>query len=166
MKSVYSAVWTGSLNKAACASSLQVELCVITHNTDTAFISNYWVIITFSMFFLQFSACFISLASKNKPKPEKESCYVVCYRTSGANKFKKLERFFPPIRVNLMKILPWLPNTANAIKKGVRICHVICTCRIESDSKRWTQFLTSIFPELYMICECSTLHLKEKVLCF
>jgi len=24
---------------------------------------------------------------------------------------------------------------------------------IQGDSKRWTQFRTSIFPELYMICE-------------
>jgi hypothetical protein len=25
--------------------------------------------------------------------------------------------------------------------------------KIQSDSKRWTQFCTSIFPELYMVCE-------------
>ena len=24
---------------------------------------------------------------------------------------------------------------------------------IQRDSKRWTQFRTSIFPELYMVCE-------------
>ena len=24
---------------------------------------------------------------------------------------------------------------------------------IQGDSKRWTQFRTSIFPELYMVCE-------------
>ena len=24
---------------------------------------------------------------------------------------------------------------------------------IQHDSKRWTQFCTSIFPELYMVCE-------------
>jgi len=27
---------------------------------------------------------------------------------------------------------------------------------IQRDSKRWTQFLTSIFPELYMVCGRST----------
>ena len=27
---------------------------------------------------------------------------------------------------------------------------------IQDDSKRWTQFRTSIFPELYMVCEWST----------
>jgi hypothetical protein len=25
--------------------------------------------------------------------------------------------------------------------------------QIQRDSKRWTQFRTSIFPELYMVCE-------------
>jgi len=28
--------------------------------------------------------------------------------------------------------------------------------KIQGDSKRWTQFRTSIFPELYMVCERST----------
>jgi hypothetical protein len=28
--------------------------------------------------------------------------------------------------------------------------------KIQRDSKRWTQFLTSIFPEIYMVCERST----------
>jgi len=27
---------------------------------------------------------------------------------------------------------------------------------IQGDSKRWTQFSMSIFPELYMVCELST----------
>ena len=30
------------------------------------------------------------------------------------------------------------------------------TTELKSDSKRWTQFRTSIFPELYMVCEWST----------
>ena len=34
---------------------------------------------------------------------------------------------------------------------------------IRDDSKRWTQFRRCIFPELYMICERSTWHLKEEV---
>jgi len=37
---------------------------------------------------------------------------------------------------------------------------------IQRDSKIWTQFRTSIFPELYMACEWSTYHLKEEVLYF
>ena len=37
---------------------------------------------------------------------------------------------------------------------------------IQSASKRWTQFRTSIFPELYMVCEWSTYHLKEEVVNF
>jgi hypothetical protein len=36
--------------------------------------------------------------------------------------------------------------------------------KIRCDSKRWTQFRKSIFPELYMVCEWSTGHLKEEVL--
>jgi len=27
---------------------------------------------------------------------------------------------------------------------------------VQCDSKRWTQFRTSIFPELYTVCEWST----------
>ena len=32
--------------------------------------------------------------------------------------------------------------------------------------KRWTQFRTSLYPELYMVCEWSTWNLKEEVLNF
>jgi hypothetical protein len=32
--------------------------------------------------------------------------------------------------------------------------------KTHSDSKRWTQFRTSIFPELYMVCEWYIKHLK------
>ena len=38
--------------------------------------------------------------------------------------------------------------------------------KVQGDSKRWTQLRTSMFPELYMVCEWSTLHLKEEVLNF
>ena len=34
---------------------------------------------------------------------------------------------------------------------------------IQVYSKRWTQFRMSIFPELYTVCEWSTLHLKDEV---
>jgi len=44
------------------------------------------------------------------------------------------------------------------------VCKAFFTVKIQRDSKRWTQFLTSVFPELYMVCEWSTLHLKEEVL--
>jgi hypothetical protein len=37
---------------------------------------------------------------------------------------------------------------------------------IQRDSKRCTRFRKSIFPELWMVCECSTLDLKEEVLNF
>jgi hypothetical protein len=37
---------------------------------------------------------------------------------------------------------------------------------IQDDSKRWTLFRTSVFPELYTVCERSTQHLKEEVLKF
>ena len=30
------------------------------------------------------------------------------------------------------------------------------TTKVQRDSKRWTQFRTSIFPELYTVCERST----------
>ena len=33
--------------------------------------------------------------------------------------------------------------------------HYFCV-KMQRDSKRWTQFRTSIFPELYMVCEWST----------
>jgi len=40
------------------------------------------------------------------------------------------------------------------------ICFSKLSCRkalkIQRDSKRWTQFRTSVFPELYMVCEWST----------
>jgi len=36
------------------------------------------------------------------------------------------------------------------------ILHKICTENIRRDSKRWTQFLTNIFPEVYMLYEGST----------
>ena len=41
------------------------------------------------------------------------------------------------------------------------LLHLICTVlfqthSVQRDSKRWTQFRTSIFPELYMVCEWST----------
>ena len=32
-------------------------------------------------------------------------------------------------------------------------CVVVCVLHIQVDEKRWTQFRTSIFPELYMVCE-------------
>jgi hypothetical protein len=35
-------------------------------------------------------------------------------------------------------------------------CHRVTAhlqLKIQRDSKRWTQFRTSIFPELYMVCE-------------
>jgi len=37
---------------------------------------------------------------------------------------------------------------------------------IQRDSKRWTQYRTTIFPELYTVCERSTKHLKEEILRF
>jgi len=37
---------------------------------------------------------------------------------------------------------------------------------IQRDSKRWAQFCTSIFSELYTVCEWPTLNLKDKVLYF
>ena len=42
----------------------------------------------------------------------------------------------------------------------------MCITIIQRDSKRWTQFRKSIFPEIYMVCEWSTLHLKEEALNF
>ena len=35
---------------------------------------------------------------------------------------------------------------------------------IQRDSKRWTQFCTTIFPEIYVVCEWSTWHLKVEIL--
>ena len=42
----------------------------------------------------------------------------------------------------------------------------IATAIIQLDSKRWTQFRTSIFRELNMVYELSTIHLEEKILSF
>jgi len=49
---------------------------------------------------------------------------------------------------------------------SVSLWILVWTGRIQGDSKRWTQFRTSIFPELYMACEWSKYHLKEEVLNF
>jgi hypothetical protein len=54
-------------------------------------------------------------------------------------------------------------------KKSADLLHIITelfSFHIQRDSKRWTQFRTSIFPELYMVREWSTKHLKEEVLNF
>ena len=48
-------------------------------------------------------------------------------------------------------------------------CHIFwnnSSVLIQGDKNRWTKFRTSIFPELYMVCEWSTQYLKEEVLNF
>jgi len=35
----------------------------------------------------------------------------------------------------------------------LKLCAYQEALKIQDDSKRWTQFRTSVFPEMYMVCE-------------
>ena len=52
------------------------------------------------------------------------------------------KRCFPPIAFHFTTALYYLLD--------IKIMEINV---IQRDSKRWTQFRTSIFPELYMVCE-------------
>ena len=61
-----------------------------------------------------------------------------CSRQDGATKLSKRETY--------KKMWVHCADLLNAVSLYYRLL-------IQDDSKRWTQFHTSVFPELYMVCE-------------
>jgi hypothetical protein len=59
---------------------------------------------------------------------------------------KILLKYCKPIKYTCVWMLMFVVTTHNI--KTLKIIEFM-----ERDSKRWTQFRTSIFPELYMVCE-------------